>query len=700
MASEENDISRVRASTPLHSFHSQAQSWGVELEFVLAFHRERLQRVLDQYEEKRRPQIVPVSEVRHDSVLQNARLMVENEAHGREKWPAWVLRVKPSDRASMVQLERGHEVDWHKYRIPGLEDLTKDERDRPFHRTYALEPLLIAQDILFKVGLQPQIIGGRINKAMPGEDEPFLELFERLPADQRNALFPHMTPAVVAQLKLGLNYDKWILTKDFSVFPATQGQIRAALGLPEHEKKNWNSDGVELISRKYSYEEITRGCKKLERYLQQLGNHGPTTGNDAVADSDCENEVSNIPRDALGSERTWAALESVFAGTHVHVGLNWSKPEHFNFDLLRHLAFLIVTNEHLLSNLHPYRRRADATTFTPIQPVFSPGRKPSEKEEIRVAELEEKFVTGTSLHSNRKVFEKYVNSKYPKTLQDRDLWTRARTVFFNPNLSEQQFFYAVQLNRVGGLSHGSVVDLGRIYEFWRHSRLSPGEQQDRTLRPCTVEFRQHGCTLSAEDVEYWVRFLFALVRLAEKRAQQDTDWQDQDLYGNEYDTEQDEQIAKYPPPSSNGAGGPAYSLDELLGPANLDLPAADMTYWQWRFAVRSEDARVHLEATSSRRSMRRQRKLRFGKRLNSAEMRRTPVETHKKKFYERKKKDELAKHILERLYIPETALDHAAKKKRLVNKHKKKDLVNMAIRMEKRLQNGRSFFKKEYDEFP
>lgn len=81
-------------------------------------------------------------------------------------------------------------------------------------------------------------------------------------------------------------------------------------------------------------------------------------------------------------------------------------------------------------------------------------------------------------------------------------------------------------------------------------------------------------------------------------------------------------------------------------------------------------------------------------------MRRTPVETHKKKFYERKKKDELAKHILERLYIPETALDHAAKKKRLVNKHKKKDLVNMAIRMEKRLQNGRSFFKKEYDEFP
>ena len=82
MASEENDISKVRASTPLNSFHSQAQSWGVELEFVLAFHRERLQRVLDQYDEKRRPQIVPVSEVRHDSVLQNARLMVENEAHG------------------------------------------------------------------------------------------------------------------------------------------------------------------------------------------------------------------------------------------------------------------------------------------------------------------------------------------------------------------------------------------------------------------------------------------------------------------------------------------------------------------------------------------------------------------------------------------------------------------------------------------
>lgn len=105
-------------------------------------------------------------------------------------------------------------------------------------------------------------------------------------------------------------------------------------------------------------------------------------------------------KDNMEGEKTWGAFDSVFAGTHVHIGLDWT-PEDFAFDFLRHLGFLLISNEQLISSLHAFKRRGKFTSFTPIDPVFTPNhqRTGSAEEHARTTELSEKYVSKHSIHS-------------------------------------------------------------------------------------------------------------------------------------------------------------------------------------------------------------------------------------------------------------------------------------------------------------
>lgn len=397
----------IGATTPLTHVGSRADTWGVKLEFVFAFHKMRLERIVDTYGPNRRPGLDdPNNQLAHERILVARRRDPFDDAHeGRTTWPSWLLRVPKTDQAYSFLRKVGSELacSWWK-------SSEYEQRNKPIYRAYFLEPLLVAQDVLYKQRLRPQIVGGKIehNVDSLGGATSVHEIFRTNETVLgRHAAFPRVEPAFVAQRKDSLNYKKWMLTCDYTVCPATQREIAAALALPDEERKQWNSDGIELVLKTYHYDDIDAGCRKLAKYLTQLGHVGnvqPMWG--ITADSDGEEDDSpedraqrlSSTKDDMEGEKTWGAFDSVFAGTHVHIGLDWT-PEDFEFDFLRHLGFLLISNEQLISSLRAFKRRGKLTSFTPVDPVLTSNRQRtgSAEEHPRTTELSEKYVSKHSI---------------------------------------------------------------------------------------------------------------------------------------------------------------------------------------------------------------------------------------------------------------------------------------------------------------
>jgi len=508
-------------------------------------------------------------------------------------------------------------------------------------------------------------------------------------APQSHALHPGLEPALVVQRKDSLNYKKWMVTRDNSVYPATQREIIAALGLSEEDRKEWNSDGIELVSKTYHYDDIDSGCQKLARYLAQFRYVGTVKpGQRTPADSDGEEDDSaatiarwhSSTNDGMDNEMTWGAFDTVFAGTHVHIGLDWVDEKGVDLDFLRHLSFLIISNEQLISSLHAFKRRGKLTSFTPVEDVFTPitQRTGSEKELARVTELKEKYVTQHCLISNESSFLAYTGSLPRVGTTTPEIQQEAANFFFNPNLTTKQLFENVQKQGRGGEPyHGVLVDLHRLAKRDQWTRLSPGEREGTTPPICTIEFRQHGCTLDADEVKHWVKFLFALVRLAEKRAQQTTDYFDAPLKpaeGNSSLVEQ--QMAKY--------STAPFTVEAFCSAKNLDLPQDEIDYWKARVDQYADSQKTYFATTEERRRRRRERKSRFGLRLTEAE-RQALAAAPDASQYQRMNKEELRAMIKERLG---TDFGREIDERRItrLNSKRKRDLVRMAGRMDRNLR--------------
>lgn len=147
------------------------------------------------------------------------------------------------------------------------------------------------------------------------------------------AAFPGAEPASVALREDSLSYKTWALMRDFTVCTATQREIVARLGLPEEERKLWNSDGIEPVSRTYHYFDIDVGCRKLTKYLKQFGHaENAQPMRDTSANSDGEEDDSSEVRvqrlnsigGVLENDQTRGAWDSVSAGTRVRIGLDWT----------------------------------------------------------------------------------------------------------------------------------------------------------------------------------------------------------------------------------------------------------------------------------------------------------------------------------------------------------------------------------------
>jgi len=300
------------------------------------------------------------------------------------KWPSWLLRVSESDQAYRLSRRVGIEVGWTFWQKTQFQSGEEELEAKPIYRTYALEPLLVAQDILYKKRLKPQIIGGKTEHYLGSLDtNDLFEIFDAShAAPRRSELFSGAEAAMLAQRKESLNYNKWIVTRELSVPPATQREIVDALELPEEERKQWTSDGIELISKTYHDNELDAGCQKLAKYLAQfrhVGNVQPAQSTPADSDGGEDDDPTTISQwlnatsgdVESGKAETWGAFDSTFAGTHVHIGLDWTISEGVDMNFLRHLSFLLISNERLISDLHAFKRHGKLTTFTPVSPVFT-----------------------------------------------------------------------------------------------------------------------------------------------------------------------------------------------------------------------------------------------------------------------------------------------------------------------------------------
>lgn len=143
-----------------------ATSWGVELGCIFAFHWVRFQRILNQYDEARQPGILSDAQVDHEKLLKEIRATAEastNDAGSdRNRWPAWALAIQHhNDFALQAWLNRKSKCRWV---------CTQDTASQKWQRIYALELLLIAEDILSHDNLATEVIA---NKA----DEMVLESF-------------------------------------------------------------------------------------------------------------------------------------------------------------------------------------------------------------------------------------------------------------------------------------------------------------------------------------------------------------------------------------------------------------------------------------------------------------------------------------------------------------------------------------------
>lgn len=582
-----------------------AVSWGVECEFILAFHRDRLRQILTHFDNAHRPSVVSDDDdIDHETLLRNAKDDIGSSQawDTRERWPTSLLAVHDADTPMTVKHYGSDELaaQWYYYETFDSE-IRSRYHGKKYHRTFALEPMLIAQDVLRQSNLSVRPVGMTV---LPSEVRHGLLVNSNRDIDTRMVLYPGLLEPHVTLPEDQLLYDTWIMTRDMSVPPAERNEVQKKFVLSDAETGRWDSDAIELVSPKFDRNEFHEAFGELKDIFHALRYH--KYERDSINLESMKRSLQGQNEDR--SEKThgfrggYGTLESVFAGTHVHIGLNLENQSISPLSILKHLAFIVLANEDLISTLHPYRRRGwPVKQVSPLSEVFpiNKGRSSSKqkryritKEETRMSELTEKYITAYSLHSNRQWFMRSAYKSPPSTpgnpspTRDEQYHQLADRLL-DPDSSSEAFFASIQettyeddgtINR----HHGSIVDFSRI------ARNIGLETSHNRMPPCTVEFRQHGCTLDADEIKHWVKFLFALVDLAQRRAYQKTDFEGRSLAVAAHEKE------KY--------GEPIQSVEELCGPYNLNLPPEEIEYWKSRAQrYASEEQTWNLKAVSRRR---------------------------------------------------------------------------------------------------
>ena len=510
---------------------SSATTFGIEFEFVFAFHEDELRRALAQMNAKAVIQ-KDLTRTEHEQLLGKQWNMfnyrLQRPWENREHWPSWCLLVE-NDDSTVYSAGIGL-------------------RSLPYSylwlRHYILEPLIVAQNALKTANCPTTVIG----------------LTE--PPSPRSSSLDH--GGHILFKKQDTNYEIWILTNDISLIGATKGELFKNLQdriTPEDRIDNkWDSWGVELITRKFRYSEAKGAFQEIGKYLSALkhGSHSLLETGSPV-------------------QQRWGALSSVWAGAHVHIGFDGKEEDDLDLTLLQHIAYILIMYEGVLTKLHP-RHRSGREPTSGTSSEFLPGpspaadETPSQREERISAALDNAHTGHPEVQSNADFFLKRLagDGAGPETVG----WAKMRDEIFRSSTPAiliqaiQDFDY-----RSGRPKRGYMVNWSNIYHFSTQSEW--GREPERPIKP-TLEFRQHACSLDTDEMLHWVDLLFAIIGAAERKKTQAQRWDGKELTKIRYATDEGSkyEISETWRPST---------VEDLCGPNLLNLNEAEISYWQQRY---------------------------------------------------------------------------------------------------------------------
>ena len=247
------------------------------------------------------------------------------------------------------------------------------------------------------------------------------------------------------------------------------------------------------------------------------------------------------------------------SSVHVHIGLKPGEdgPVDIPLEILKHLAWIVLSYEDIITLLHHPERRG---------------------------------FWGTKIRdhatSNRRAFQPLVDGKFPRYLHSCD-----EALAYNPAQAFWQIFGTVgthkELQKV--MSNDCTPDNPHFRNtFVNFSNIAPVFQQGPEVcrngeEPFkTVEFRQHCGTSDPDEIKEWIYFVTCLVRTAERKAKENADikfefcpFDDYTGYVNEV---LDREKAKY----TNVFHQPGRTLRELFD--LMELPIERRRYW-WQRAT-------------------------------------------------------------------------------------------------------------------
>jgi hypothetical protein len=489
-----------------------ATTFGIEFECVLAFHESELYRVLEENN--------IVATVRKDLLREEHTALLgdrKRDSHRRSHFPSWGLDV-PADDLAIDKLPM--------YSYGRL-------------RPYFVEPLLIAQNVL-KSGQCPTNV---IGYTAPGPP-----IVHSGPQDN----------AVLLRHK-DIDYDQWTLTYDWSIPGATNSELSQNVShrIDELNRREWDSWGIELVTRKFNYTQKKEAFEEISHYLSTLKGD---------------------------QSRNWAAFESVWAGTHVHVGLDIQAPKEISqpkiMRFLQHLAYILISYEELLTQLHPIHRSSDGRDHHTNRATSPTMRLEGETED---AQAERTARAAAAAHRSHK--ELGSNAEFVAASAQRAkgaemlAWSDMRDILFQEKLRIDPFIEMLQDSSAAG----TRTDRAFFVNFANLSNYRFSETKDKPIKP-TIEFRQHACSLDADEMQHWVNLLFAIMRVAEARAAQTTKFRSRDAV-DEKASFAEREGSKY---RINGQWHRS-TIEEFCGSDLLDLDRVECEYWKRRYEMYKRD---------------------------------------------------------------------------------------------------------------
>lgn len=536
-----SDESDDETTTPIRATH-----FGIELEFVLAFKEDLLDSTLSKYNIE--AEIVKqLNDLQHKGILTGAMSIGNASYTCRSRYPSWGLLVPKHDTTR----EQGEDLHM---------SYTSLELPNRSTRRYVMEPLLIAKDCLQRHGLDANVIGWiGPARSLNAQEIPF-------PGQDKSIMIRNSE----------VDYTKWTLTNDTTLVGLLRSQLQDRLleqGVALGDMERWDSYGLEMISPVFELKKQTEALETVGKYLNSL----------------CGDDTS--------------ILESIWASTHVHVGFNFEKPEDMPMLLLQHLAYMLVLHEDLLSKCHP--RSRCGVRLAKVEPLHTgPG---SEDDEIFDPNAPYESPPGLSPEAVEQANEEGVLT-FEATYTGVDDTPGAGNVESNARHLRKQLPEHSSQNQAQGIREiifqdgGNIFDLakhlqqkrdnsaelyrGYIYNFSNLYNLARSDPSGAPIKP-TIEFRQHACTLDVKVLQHWVKLLEAIVRTAERKATQMTQ------YNSSRPLDQSQSFAeregsKYPSSNRTASPWPYESMTEFCG-ALLELDEEEGRYWQERYDQYKDD---------------------------------------------------------------------------------------------------------------